>query len=209
MRMVLLVVLVAFGWTSSLADEPLSPQARYKIAVGQMRDLPEPPYIRYRIVLPKGDSSMTIVRLPDGRSKLVIQIGRPPYARASWDVAYRSRDGVAAVATDAGGEVASTQGLFDPTWHGAYRWLRYGLLASTQSPPPASPGATLAATPAINSKSSPWSQPLTAGRIASRMPGRIVAGAVRRIGSTWSHCANPMPIRCVGSSSTMRAGDSA
>ena len=102
------------------------------MAIDAMRDVATPPYMRFHLELHGGDSGYTVVRLPDGRAQPYIQVGAPPYPNGSWDVAYRGVDGAEAIALDSGGSAISKLALFDPTWHGAYLWLRRGLLATTQ-----------------------------------------------------------------------------
>ncbi len=176
----LLLLVVSFGWAWCTADEALSPEARYRLAIDAMRDVATPPYMRFHLELYGGDTGFTVVRLPDGRAKPYIQVGSPPYPNGSWDVAYRGVDGAEAIALATGDSAILRLALFDPTWHGAYLWLRHGLLATTERTVPSPTPDVLRATPSTEV------QPDLIAVVAAFNGGpyRITDGGVARCGGS-------------------------
>jgi hypothetical protein len=124
----------------------------YRDALAQMRSITEPAYLTYQTSIPSGHSSIVLGNSKDGRAQLGLLISNRTQPAQSWSVSYRSRDGEASIAVPGGHEI-SQLAFFDPTWRGAYTWMRHGLEA-TLVDANASPGPA-AASPAPASSPSP------------------------------------------------------
>ena len=107
---------------ASTPDEQL-----YAKTITTMRDLPEPPYLSFVV-------NVTSIGLRD-----MILLNRHGYAifrvhsngneqpRASWPTSYRASDDLASVADTPQSHLLARAALFNPTWTGAYDWLRFGI----------------------------------------------------------------------------------
>jgi hypothetical protein len=152
--LVILCALTGACATSALAgfDAP----SYYRAVLASMRELREPPFLTYRTIVPGGDGSLIVSRDDEGDAELAVVSGAA--SSQSWNVAYRTSDGLASVALLDRTRALSQLAIFDPTWRGAYVWLHRGLNASmaTISPeaalpePSASPLPLLAVVTAIN-----------------------------------------------------------
>jgi len=123
----------------------------YRAVLSHMRDIQEPPFLTYRTTVPGGTGALVVSRGDDGTAELAIVAGasRPQ----SWDVAYRGSDGIASIGLPEGGHLIATTAIFDPTWRGAFAWLRRGIGASAWTPvvptPTQSPTAPAASAPPL------------------------------------------------------------
>jgi len=127
----------------------------YAGVLAHMRELREPPFLTYRTTVPGGDGSLIVSRGDDGFAELAVVAGRS--SAQSWDVAYRTSDGLASFALGNGTRMLSSLAIFDPTWRGAYVWLHRGIdasvAASSEAAAPKPSGSTppvLAVVTAIN-----------------------------------------------------------
>ncbi len=151
--------LVIFGLLIA-APMPCAPDgvdapAYYREVLAHMRELKEPPFLTYRTIVPGGDGSIVLSRDENGNAELGLVAGAA--SPQSWNVAYRTSDGLASIALTNQTRVLSSLAIFDPTWRGAYTWLHRGLNASIAVPsetaapePNASPPPVLAVVTAIN-----------------------------------------------------------
>jgi hypothetical protein len=97
-----------------------------------MRELKEPSFLTYRTIVPGGDGSLVLSRDESGNAELAVVGGNA--SPQSWNVAYRTSDGLASIALPSEARVLSSLAIFDPTWRGAYTWLHRGLNASIATP---------------------------------------------------------------------------
>ncbi len=148
-RALALGVAFAFGAFGAAAAAPVDAPAYYRSALSAMERDPEPPFLTYRTTVPSGDGSIVVSADDEGHAELAVLAGTSD--EQSWHVAYRQSDGLASVSLADGTLVRSHLAVFDPTWNGAYTWLRHGLSAtdavapSTPQPEPGdvpSPGAS-------------------------------------------------------------------
>jgi hypothetical protein len=120
----------------ALAAPAPSAQDYYRAALAQMRDIREPALVTYRTEIPAGQSTL-VVRLDGDTVNVVLEMGGAAPS-IHWDVAYRASDRLASVTLADGTQLRSSLSIFDPTWTGVYEWMRHGLSATAESPPPAS-----------------------------------------------------------------------
>lgn len=119
---------------------PSSPESFYSAAVESMRALPQPRYLTYTI---EGDGDNLSIGLQVIRHLVWLQMITGPAAFPSqWAIRHRTDD-YASEITDYNGErLVSTRAFFDPTWYGAFRALREGMLFYQQTDSPVSAYAT-------------------------------------------------------------------
>ncbi|HET9030456.1 MAG TPA: hypothetical protein VFN49_09775 [Candidatus Aquilonibacter sp.] len=106
----------------------------YVAAIDAMSGLPQPDYVRYRII---GTSDGLPVGLTvDAHRNLWLNIGGGT-SSSSWSVRHRTFDYRSIVTNDADGKSYLTaRSFFDPTWYGTERALRKGMLNSQDPAPP-------------------------------------------------------------------------
>jgi hypothetical protein len=117
----------------SPAQGPPSPQAFYEKAVETMRDLPQPPYVTYTM---DGQGNGLSIRLivEDHLVWLQMTTGSRRYGygepmEARWTMQHRTDDYATEIVDDFDGRrYVSSRAFFDPTWYGAFRALRDGML---------------------------------------------------------------------------------
>lgn len=143
-RIILLAALVALtsGSTGGI-DAP----SYYRAVLARMRELKEPPFLAYRTIVPGGDGSLVLSRDENGYAELAVVGGTA--SPQSWNVAYRTSDGLASIAVPNESRVLSSLAIFDPTWRGAYTWLHRGLNASIAIASEAPEPETNASTPPV------------------------------------------------------------
>lgn len=128
-----------FG-VSSAEGVPPSPDAFYSAAVNSMRSLPQPQYLTYTIA-GNGDNlsiDLTVIRhlvwlkMTTGESD----------AASEWQIRHRTDDYASEITQEDGRRLVSTRAFFDPTWYGAFRALREGMLMYQRTDPSVSAYAT-------------------------------------------------------------------
>jgi hypothetical protein len=144
MRVFTALLLLGAGAPRSVAaaDAP-SARAFYVQAIAAMSDVPQPPYVTYRM---EGSAEGLQVGLTTINSQVWLTI-RPGSTSDRWTLRHRTYDYQSEIVSFSDGRrFVSQRSFFDPTWYGAYRALRLGMLYS-QDPaePRPTPGA---ATPA-------------------------------------------------------------
>lgn len=119
---------------------PPGAEAFYNEAVQSMRELAQPQYLTYDMVgTPDGMSISLVVE-----NHLVWLV--MPHERTStpvtWTIRHRTDDYASEIFEADGGRLVSTRPFFDPTWYGAFRALRDGMLGYQQAERPISSFAT-------------------------------------------------------------------
>jgi hypothetical protein len=125
------------------AADPPTARDLYVQAIAAMSDLPQPPYVTYRM---EGNAQGLQVGLTTISGQVWLNI-RPGSTSDRWTLRHRTYDYESEIVSQSDGRrYVSQRSFFDPTWYGAYRALRLGMLYS-QDPaePRPSPGV---ATPA-------------------------------------------------------------
>ena len=120
--MVVTALALAGAALPSSASE--DPTAVYRRALSAMQALPIISYATFDTGI-KGDGiHINISKGDAGKAEVNMQMGS---AQQTWHSAYRQGDRVAAI-TLPDKQIATTHmPIFDPTWQGAYAWLRFGL----------------------------------------------------------------------------------
>ena len=170
----------------------------YATTIATMRDLPEPPYLTFVVNVTLQGNVTTEVLSRHGVAVLRIW-GAKAVAEGkgqksgSWATSHRASDDLGSVANTPRSHLLAHSPLFNPTWTGAYDWLRYGIEAR-----PLTPNSTPqpSAESEKNLKSIGYVQALgpSAYRITSANPARCPGGqdgrhlrlAARR-GDVWVH----------------------
>jgi hypothetical protein len=148
----LLIGLAALVLPLSMVADVRPPGGWYRAALSAMQSIREPAFLTYRTTVPAGSTTIAISRSDGGVAQMSVLDGVSN--AQSWDVSYRDSDGTAAVTLPDGSRAISHLAIFDPTWRGAFTWLRRGIWAdlmpavrtapATASPSPAaSPAAEL------------------------------------------------------------------
>jgi hypothetical protein len=68
------------------------------------------------------------------RAQIQVGFGTGMNSAASWQATYRAADDESTVTRSDAPPLRTTTPLFDPTWRGAYDWMRYGLQGAPPSP---------------------------------------------------------------------------
>lgn len=90
-----------------------------------MQALPEPPYVTFQSAF--SSPAMRIQVAPyEGYGALYLSIGAEP-SDVAWRTEYNTAAGRITLETASGTKLAALSPVFNPTWHGAYDWVRYGL----------------------------------------------------------------------------------
>ncbi|HVA28031.1 MAG TPA: hypothetical protein VNF68_07610 [Candidatus Baltobacteraceae bacterium] len=127
----------------------------FRSTLQHMVDLPEPALVSYTVTVFATGQSFYVSRDPEsGDAEFGFAIGDAlGDTKASWPVRVRAADATTIITLD-GDDAVTTYPLFDATWDGAYRWLRYGFEGSIpatptpSTPPSEAPSATPSPTPA-------------------------------------------------------------
>ncbi len=126
------------GLRSLAAADPTSPREFYVQAITAMSDLSQPPYVTYRM---EGSAEGLQVGLTTIGGQVWLSI-RAGSTSDRWTLRHRTYDYQSEIVSMTDGHrYVSQRSFFDPTWYGAYRALREGMLYS-QDPaePRPSPG---------------------------------------------------------------------
>lgn len=122
------------------AAQSSTPESFYSAAVASMRALPQPRYLTYTI---DGDGDNLSIGLRVIRHLVWLEMTTGPGAFPSeWSIRHRTDDYASEITDYEGRRLVSTRAFFDPTWYGAFRALRDGMLMYQQPEPPVSASAT-------------------------------------------------------------------
>jgi len=140
--MVLLLALSLSLSRAPAADTPppSSPEAFYSAAVESMRALPQPQYLTYTME-GEGDNlsiGLRVIRHLVWLNMITGAAGFP----SQWSIRHRTNDYASEITDYDGRRLVSTRAFFDPTWYGAFRALRDGMLMYQQTDAPVSSYAT-------------------------------------------------------------------
>ena len=130
-----------FG-VSPAQDAPSSstPQSFYAAAVDSMRALSQPQYLTYTLS-GEGDNLSIGLRVIRHLVWLEMVTGSANFP-SDWSIRHRTDDYASEITTYEGQRLVSTRAFFDPTWYGAFRALRDGMLMYQQTDAPVSASAT-------------------------------------------------------------------
>ncbi|HTD38197.1 MAG TPA: alpha/beta fold hydrolase [Candidatus Limnocylindrales bacterium] len=127
---------LTFAGTPTADDEKL-----YADTIATMRDLPEPPFVTFLFdVTLQGKISTALL---DRHGRAIFRIwtgGGTPWGQpsGSWATSHRASDDLSSIANRPHSHLLSRSPLFNPTWTGAYDWLRYGIEPPPKPAPPPS-----------------------------------------------------------------------
>ena len=127
--MLLVFPSTTFAGTPTAADEKL-----YADTIATMRDLPEPPFVTFTFDVTLQGKITTALLDRHGRAIFRIWTGGAGgwgQPSGSWATSHRASDDLSSIANRPHSHLLSRSPLFNPTWTGAYDWLRYGI-----EPPP-------------------------------------------------------------------------
>jgi hypothetical protein len=130
------------GFGVSLAEDvpPPSPDTFYSAAVDSMRALPQPQYLTYTIA---GEGENLSIDLTVIRHLVWLQMTTGETdAPSEWAIRHRTNDYASEITDEDGRRLVSTRAFFDPTWYGAFRALREGMLMYQRIDPSVSAYAT-------------------------------------------------------------------
>ena len=137
--MALLALSCSLG-ESRAQTPPSSPEAFYSSAVESMRALPQPQYLAYTME-GEGDNLSIGLRVIRHLVWLEMMTGSASFP-SEWAIRHRTDDYASEITTYEGQRLVSTRAFFDPTWYGAFRALRDGMLMYQQTDLPVSAYAT-------------------------------------------------------------------
>ena len=140
------MMIAALAPVAARAD--VDARALYRSALSHMSALQGPPFLTYRTTVPAGDGAIVVSRGDNGSAELAVVAGISQ--EESWNVSYRDADGVASIEQRGGSHLISSLAMFDPTWRGAFAWLRHGLgaaIVATPAPQTPEPQPATSATP--------------------------------------------------------------
>jgi hypothetical protein len=139
----LALMLCSFVAPQTRADD-LSPSQLYVRALSVMQSLPEPPFVTYRSQF--SSPAMRIDLAPDrGYASLYLLINDLE-STLSVQASYRSAERRVVLSEPGGQELVALSPIFNPTWTGAYQWVRYGLQGA---PAPVAPSPQASAPPGL------------------------------------------------------------
>ena len=134
---------------SAAGGPPPAAQTFYDRALDAMRNLPQPAYVTYGIV---GQGVGLDVDLETLHHLVWLELTNEPNVPSgpvTWHLQHRTYDYSTEITTEDGRRYVSTRAFFDPTWYGAFRALREGMLFYQQTdepietpPPSPAPGAS-------------------------------------------------------------------
>jgi hypothetical protein len=139
----LLGLFCAVAPTTAQETPPPTIEAFYSAAVDSMRALPQPQYLSYSIE-GQGDGLGLGLRVVDHLVWLEFTMTSPPEATdpITWTLRHRTDDYASEITEEDGRRLVSTRAFFDPTWYGAFRALRDGMLDFQRDDPAVSSYAT-------------------------------------------------------------------
>lgn len=122
------------------AAEPPSAKEFYSAALKTMRELPQPPYVAYRLE-GEADGLQIWIRVINHLVWLNISGGSMP---SRWDLHHRTDDYSSEIVDTMNHDFRyiTQRSFFDPTWYGSYRALRDGMLGYQDVEAPVSSYAT-------------------------------------------------------------------
>jgi hypothetical protein len=137
----MLALMCSFG-ESRAQDAPgsPSPQSLYATAVESMRALSQPQYLTYTMT-GEGNNLSIGLRVMRHLVWLEMVTGSAEFP-SEWTIRHRTDDYASEITTYDGQRYVSTRAFFDPTWYGAFRALRDGMLMYQQTDAPVSASAT-------------------------------------------------------------------
>jgi len=114
--------------------------------------MPSPPLVAYTVTVTSTGAAFLVALDPaSGEAEFGFSIADAiGYTSRSWLAVVRTSDVVTAVELD-GGYARSRYPIFDPTWSGAYEWLRFGF----DGRPPATPAPGASVAPAAEDAAGP------------------------------------------------------
>jgi hypothetical protein len=122
---------------------PPATEAFYSSAVESMRTLRQPQYLTYTM---QGEGYGLTIALRVIRHLVWLEMTTSspamPTAPTSWAIRHRTDDYASEIVEEDGRRLVSTRAFFDPTWYGAFRALRDGMLFYQKSEQPVSAYAT-------------------------------------------------------------------
>lgn len=113
-----------------------------------MRALPQPQYLTFTME-GYGDNLSISLRVIRHLVWLEMMTG-PAGFSSEWSIRHRTDDYASEIMDYGGRRLVSTRAFFDPTWYGAFRALRDGMLMYQQTDPPVSTYATPTPGPSPN-----------------------------------------------------------
>jgi hypothetical protein len=136
---------VVFGTPRAVAAvEPASGHEVYVKALAAMNALPQPPYVTYRLES-SSEGLQVDLAASGGQVWLNVRRGTAP---DRWSLRHRTYDYESEIVNASDGRrFLSQRSFFDPTWYGAYRALREGMLESQDPAAPHDPPAEATPTP--------------------------------------------------------------
>lgn len=141
----LVALLCAFAPSSAQTPSaPPSVDAFYSEAVASMRALPQPQYLSYVI---EGDGNGLDIHLQVMSHLVWLEMGTSLGSEAPtpvrwWTLKHRTEDYSTEILSPNGRRLVTTRPFFDPTWYGAFRALRDGMLSFQQQDAPLAASAT-------------------------------------------------------------------
>lgn len=137
--------------------QELSAPEQYVRALAAMQALPQPPYVTFESNFSAPDMRINLAPY-DGYGTLYLSIGAGA-SSAMWRTDYRPAERRIVLETGNGTKLLALSPIFNPTWQGAYDWVRYGLQGAPARRPteavPQPPGTAQLKTIAIVSALSP------------------------------------------------------
>jgi hypothetical protein len=139
----LLALFCAVTPTTAQETRPPTIQAFYDAAVDSMRALPQPQYLTYTIE-GQGKGLDLALRVVDHLVWIEFRMSSPPETSDPiiWTLQHRTNDYASEITEEDGRRLVSTRAFFDPTWYGAFRALREGMLDFQRDDAPLSAYAT-------------------------------------------------------------------
>lgn len=127
-----LALLVVSGASARASIDPAT--QLYVDTVAAMQNLPEPPYVTYRLVTETGTGLQVSLSVYDHEVWLSFAPGKNV---AQWSVAHRAGDFRSLIIDADGRRYGTNRAFFDPTWDSAYHAMRTGMFfdAPTHSQP--------------------------------------------------------------------------
>jgi hypothetical protein len=140
---VLIAWLCVSGRAKGQEVAPPSIDAFYSFAVDSMRALRQPQYLTYSME-GEGDGLAIALRVIHHLVWLELRTSSPaaPTPALIWSLRHRTDDYASEIVEEDGRRLVSTRAFFDPTWYGAFRALRDGMLDYQKPEPPVSAYAT-------------------------------------------------------------------
>jgi hypothetical protein len=137
------LTLSAPGQSKAADAMPPTAEAFYSSALESMRALRQPQYVTYTM---EGDGYGLAIELRVINHLVWLEMTTMspsiPIRPTSWTLRHRTDDYASEIVDEAGRRLVSTRAFFDPTWYGAFRALRDGMLFFQKTEPPVSTYAT-------------------------------------------------------------------